>query len=232
MEFSFAAEMPNRSLPNSIDELQRAISIVAASSNIDLLDTNLILDKANKFMSESGNGHVFFECNGKRWGVCLSEIWQILPATTILPVIAPQCPFWFIGAFQIEMRIASLIDLSSYLAISTSSSLSQASSGEVISMDEGWKPFSILPSELAILVAEYKGDLFGFQVARLGLEVTIENDDIQTNTPTSDMDRFIAAYYMPQGTPNPEAKNAQGILNIPGIITAIQKTLNGRDLYA
>jgi chemotaxis signal transduction protein len=160
--------------------------------------------------NEGNVGCLFFDCAGQRWGVRLSDIRQVMPAQQAIPV--PLSPIWLLGAFQVEMRIATMIDLDTFIG--------RAETKE-----------HHLPDEQGILVAEYNNELFGLRVSHLSQAAMLDDDDLQMVPPNERhvQQPYLLAKYSPRNMPNDEASRAEGLLDIYFILARISTQLSEGD---
>src|SRR5579884_2961663 len=109
--------------PMSDDDLRRMMAALVAATAQPATSQDefmhLILQKEDSIVlpSPTAIGCVFFSSGGQRWGVRLGDLDQIITATDRAPsaVVLPESPPWLLGAFHVDLEIASLIDLSRFL---------------------------------------------------------------------------------------------------------------------
>src|SRR5215469_11830657 len=109
--------------PLSDDDLRRmiaatnAVTAQPATSQDEFIQ--LVEQRQDSIVlpSPTAIGCVFFSSGGQRWGVRLGDLDHIITATDPAPemVVIPASPPWLLGAFQVDLEIASLIDLSRFL---------------------------------------------------------------------------------------------------------------------
>jgi chemotaxis signal transduction protein len=159
---------------------------------------------------EGDAGCVFFDCDHQRWGVRLSDIEQIVPAQAVQPVAVPQSPYWLLGAFQIDMKIGTLVDLNAFMSGSLT---------DVQALDE-----------LSVLVASHQRVL---KVARLSHAAMLASEDLHIVIPQfrPSNQPYLLAKYTPQLIPNEEAAISEGILDLAEILKHISQVLYEGDIH-
>jgi chemotaxis signal transduction protein len=160
--------------------------------------------------SPTAIGCVFFSSGGQRWGVRLGDLDHIITATDPAPaaVVLPDAPPWLLGAFQVDLEIASLVDLSRFLNDAIAERRQR---------------------DIALLIIRHAADeIYGLKVSRLSFTSLIEGHDLTyVDALHAPVDKpYLLATYTPQGEPDAEAARALGFLDVRRIAATISAQLS------
>jgi chemotaxis signal transduction protein len=202
--------------PMSDDDLRRMMAALVAATAQPATSQDEFMQLLEQregsivLPSPTAIGCVFFSSGGQRWGVRLGDLDHIITATDPAPVAVaiPESPPWLLGAFQVDLEIASLIDLSRFLNDAIAERRQR---------------------DIALLIIRHAPDeIYGLKVSRLSFTSLIEGHDLTyIGTRHTPADKpYLLATYTPQGEPDAEAAKALGFLDVRRIAATISAQLS------